>query len=174
MDNAPLNQTRNVLIKYLNDKLILPTDCVLDIGCGTKEIANNLKCVTVTTLDIWEPFKPDIWCDLTKLSKLPCEDNGYNVVLLLDVIEHLPKDKGFKVLREAERVASRSIIILTPLWWDPNIKHIENPKSPYYQNEHDKHLSLWEPCDLAGFRRITDVPLLSKYFFGERRADGTN
>jgi len=168
------NQTRNTLINYLNEKLILPTDHILDIGCGTKEISSNLKCQAVMTLDIWEPFKPDIWCDLTKIPKLPCEDNGYHVVLLLDLIEHLPKDKGFKVLKEAQRVASRSVIILTPLWWDPNTKHMENPNSPYYHNEHDRHLSLWEPGDLVGFQPITAVQLLSKYFFGEWKKNGTN
>jgi hypothetical protein len=169
-----MNQTRLALINYLNENIIRPNDWVLDIGCGTKEISNKLKCLHVTTLDIWKPFEPDIWCDLTKIPRLPCEDDGYHVVLLLDVIEHLPKDKGFKVLKEAKRVSKRSIVILTPLWWDANTKHINNPDSPYYKNEYDKHLSLWEQCDLVGFQPITTVKALNKYFFGEWTKHGTD
>ena len=120
----------------------------------------------MVTLDIWKPFKPDIWCDLTQIPKLPCEDSTFKMVLLIDVIEHLPKDKGFKILREAQRVTSKYIILLTPLWWDANTQLMEDPESPYYKNEFDKHLSLWTPEDLPRFKQIKTLEVFQDYFLG--------
>lgn len=163
---------KSLLIDYINSYLTADST-VLDIGCGTKEIANFLKCLKVTTLDVWKPFEPDIWCDLATVPRLPCEDNTYNVVLLVDVIEHLPKDKGFKILKESKRAASNYVIILTPLWWDVNDECMKDPSSPYYKNEYDKHLSLWDSNDLIGFEQITSIQQLNNYFLGVWKKDGT-
>jgi ubiquinone/menaquinone biosynthesis C-methylase UbiE len=156
---------RPVMLHYINS-LLRDTDIVLDVGCGTKEVSRGLKCKSVTTLDVWQPFEPDIWCDLNTVPQLPCEDNTYEMVLLIDVIEHLPKDSGFKILKEAKRVTNKYVVILTPLWWDPNLDQCKDPASPYYQNEYDKHLSFWQPEDLVGFEHIDFLPPLQKYFFG--------
>jgi SAM-dependent methyltransferase len=153
------------LIGYI-DSLVTPSSIVLDIGCGTKKIANSLHCAKVVTLDAWAPFAPDILCDLTAIPKLPCEDDSFDLVLLIDVIEHLPKEHGIKILEEAKRVSRKSVVIFTPLWWDPNIKEFNNPKSPYYQNEYDKHLSLWGADDLGEFEQIKQIEELSEYFLG--------
>jgi hypothetical protein len=39
----------------------------------------------------------------------------FDVVLCLDVLEHLPKTDGFRLLSEMERIAQRQVIISTPL-----------------------------------------------------------
>jgi len=153
------------LIEYLNEQ-IEEYDMVLDIGCGTKVIANELQCGGVTTLDIWQPFKPDIWCNLMTVPELPCADNSFDVILLIDVIEHLTKDRGFMVLKEAKRITTKYIFILTPLWWDPNLDFITDTESPYFNNDFNKHLSLWNVSDFSDFERITSIPMFKDYFFG--------
>ena len=46
-------------------------------------------------------------------------DNSVDTVFALDVIEHLEKADGLELLREAERVARRQIVIFTPLGFNP-------------------------------------------------------
>lgn len=164
MNTSP-GPSRDLLITFING-LLSPNDYVLDIGCGTKEIARALKCTSVTTLDAWKPFNPDIWCDLTEIKQLPCENDSYDVILMTDVIEHLPKERGFYILREAKRVTRKYIIVFTPLWWDPNVQQLNNPASPYYGNEHDKHLSLWTPEDFVEFDRIVSISAFENYYLG--------
>ena len=161
------------LIEYLNNQLS-EEDLVLDVGCGTKMISNSLKCAKVVTLDAWKPFEPDIWCDLMTIPKLPCEDNAFEVILMIDLIEHLIKDRGFFILKEAKRVTSKYIFLLTPLWWDPNLDCIQDVTSPYYNNKFDKHLSLWKEDDFSGFERITSIPMLKDYFFGVWKKNENN
>ena len=153
------------LIKYLNDN-IAKNDLILDIGCGTKVISNNINCTKTITLDVWKPFNPDIWCNLMTIPRLPCDNDSFDTVLIIDVIEHLTKDRGFVLLKEAKRVARKYIFLLTPLWWDPNLDCIMDINSPYYNNEFDKHLSLWNVDDFIGFKQITSIPMLKNYFFG--------
>jgi len=153
------------MVEYMN-RLLTSDSQVLDIGCGTKELSNALACAKVTTIDSWEPFKPDILCDLNSVQELPFADGTFDLVLLIDVIEHLPKEHGFRILKEAQRVAKKAVVLLTPLWWDPNVTECNNPESPYYLNEYDKHQSLWGVEDLAGFTRLTTIDPLVDYFFG--------
>jgi len=158
------------LIEYLNNQ-ISEDDLVLDIGCGTKVISNNLNCAGVTTLDTWQPFEPDIWCNLMTIPRLPCERDSFEVILMIDVIEHLTKDRGFMMLKEAKRVTNKYLFLLTPLWWDPNLDCIKDVNSPYYNNDFDKHLSLWETADFPEFERITTIPMFENYFFGVWKKD---
>jgi MoaA/NifB/PqqE/SkfB family radical SAM enzyme len=161
----PRNLTKESFIAYLNS-FLTPESMVLDIGCGTKEVSNSLTCAKVTTIDSWRPFAPDLLCDLTLTPALPFADNTFDLVLMIDVIEHLPKEHGFRILEEAKRVSKKNLVLLTPLWWDPNLTEYSNPKSPYYQNEHNKHVSLWKVEDLLGFERYTSIEALNNYFFG--------
>lgn len=45
---------------------------------------------------------------------IPFLDKSFDAVLLIDVIEHLEKDKALILLKEAERIAKEKIIIYTP------------------------------------------------------------
>lgn len=160
------------LVEYLNT-IIGDEDTILDVGCGTKAISTAIMSGPVTTIDAWKPFNPDIWLDLAVISKLPCEDDSFDVALMLDVIEHLPKGRGFVVLKELKRVVRKFFVVLTPLWWDPNLDCVQDPESPYYENHFDKHKSLWEPKDFIGFERIMNIGTLDNYFLGIWRKDGT-
>jgi hypothetical protein len=148
---------------------LLPTDKVLDIGSGVGVVASEIKG-KVTTLDIWEKFKPQVLHDLNNLP-LPFSDNSFDVILALDIIEHLDFDRGELLLKELKRITRRSIILLTPLWWTDNHENIIDPQSPYYQNPYNTHKSLWVIEDLEGWNRIQIKNTYDNYFFGEWMKD---
>ena len=55
---------------------------------------------------------------------LPALDKKYDLILLIDVIEHLNKGNGVALLREVKRVAKKKVLLLTPLWWTDNVELI--------------------------------------------------
>lgn len=74
-----------------------------------------------------------------------------DTVFAVDVIEHMEKADGFELLREAERLARRQVVIFTPLGFFP--QPYENPEKPdrwgmnggYWQ----AHRSGWLPEDFG-------------------------
>lgn len=46
-------------------------------------------------------------------------EQSVDTVVLMDVIEHLPKEEGVALLRKTERIARKSVIIFTPLGFMP-------------------------------------------------------
>jgi len=92
---------------------------ILDVGCGEAHYLASADAFKVG-LDIWRPslekakaFCSDVvQCDLRE--KLPFKDKAFDTVLGIEVIEHLEKDSGFKLLEELSRVAKREIILTAP------------------------------------------------------------
>lgn len=124
---------------------------LLDLGCGDKYYSDGLRDAvrSVVTVDAWDATKPDILMDVTQAA-LPFKDKEFDVVLMLDFIEHVAKEQGLSVLTEAQRVGSR-IILMTPNFWTDNAKNITNPKTVYYQNTFNLHRSLWTVEDFKGW-----------------------
>ena len=65
----------------------------------------------------------------------------YDVILLIDVLEHFPKEKGFQLLRELKRHTAKCLIISTPK--DPE------EQGSYNGNTYERHLSRWTPIDFV-------------------------
>jgi hypothetical protein len=78
-------------------------------------------------------------------------DKSVDTVFALDFIEHLEKEDGLRMLREAERVARRQVVIYTPQGFFP--QSYEDPEKTdrwgmdggYWQT----HRSGWEPEDFG-------------------------
>ena len=101
-----------VLSQHLAE--IIPHDAsLLDVGCGDGEIAcmvgrtrPDLKFRGVDVLVRPQTLIPvELYDGVT----LPCADNAYDVVTLIDVLHHCDKPKD--VLREAGRVARQAVAI---------------------------------------------------------------
>ena len=83
------------------------------------------------------------------IEKLP--DKSVDSVFALDFIEHLNKQDGVKMLREAQRVARRQVVIYTPLGFFP--QSYDDPNKPdrwgmdggYWQT----HRSGWDYDDFG-------------------------
>ncbi len=126
-------------------------DEVLDIGCGTKWYWNALKVAgaeRVVGLDAWEQFEPNILLDLEK-EDVPLPHGSFDLVLMVDVIEHLSRSRGEHLLESIEKLARRKVILLTPLDFCKNAEAVEDPKSDHYGNSHDYHRSLWTRFDFS-------------------------
>jgi len=136
-----LNDFLNSTIASFND--------VLDLGCGAKG-THDFLCKSRVRVDAWSKFDPDYILNL-ETTQLPFKPNSFDVILLLDVIEHLEKENSYNVLEQSKAITKDKIIILTPLWWTTNEKNVLDPKSPYYENTFNYHKSKWVREDLPEF-----------------------
>lgn len=108
----------NWLGKEINE--MIKDKSVLDIGCGngTALNPNSGIYVGIDNNDRIFTYKPNTVNFLMKYDfsngLIPFLDKNFDVVLLIDVIEHLEKDKALILLKEAERIAKEKIIIYTP------------------------------------------------------------
>lgn len=98
--------------KLLNSK-------ILEVGSGSYGITPYLKReVTGVDTDFPEPEYPLLKQVKSSGEKLPFKDNQFEVLILSDVLEHIPANKRKSVLEEAVRVASKFIIISGPFGKD--------------------------------------------------------
>jgi len=80
------------------------------------------------------------------LTSIP--DDAYDLVVAFDLVEHLPKDTGYLLLYEIDRISSATSVIFTPngfVWQPPSANNVFNA-----------HLSGWEPRELRnlGWEKI--------------------
>ncbi len=101
----------------------LPEDLkILDAGCGEGLLVEDLQ----------EQGRSAIGLDLNyssqfvrqgSVKKMPFDDNSFDVVLLLDVLEHLPWTEQTTVLREIQRVLKPEGFLGISL---PNLAHLSS------------------------------------------------
>lgn len=102
----------------------LDTDSVLEVGCGAGysliEFKNNFKegtsfsaCdIDPKLVDLAKEKNPEVDCRTASIYELPYEDNSFDTILCLEVLEHLENPE--KALSELSRVAKKYIIVSTP------------------------------------------------------------
>lgn len=114
---------------------------VLDLGCGDAPCTHQMEGVVLIDL-ITRPTNPPgvIVADIRSVCEILRRDY-FGTVYLLDVIEHLHKEEGLKLLTDLEQVGKR-IVVFTPigeLWMGLN--HAD-PEHPY------AHKSGWLPEEM--------------------------
>ncbi len=123
---------------------------VLDLGCGPNsplQYCRNIKYSVGV-----EPFKPylkeskkrkihDKYLN-KKIEELDFPENSFDAVIIIEVLEHLSKNMGLKIIEKAEEWAKNKVIITTPNGYLPQKKIDKNPLQ--------KHLSGWS---MAEFRK---------------------
>jgi ubiquinone/menaquinone biosynthesis C-methylase UbiE len=75
---------------------------------------------------------------------LPFRDKEFDVVTAIEVIEHLPRATGLQLLREAERVARRRVIVTTP--------QVFFERGAFDGNPYQAHRLLWRDFARLGYR----------------------
>jgi len=89
-----------------------PTN-VLEIGIGNGIVSFALRRagVKVTTLDFAPDLEPDVVASVTKL---PFDDNSFDVVACFEVLEHIPWEQVPRALEQIQRVCQRYAVISLP------------------------------------------------------------
>jgi SAM-dependent methyltransferase len=153
---------------------------ILDVGCGdgknTKLIAETIGVnFQITGLDASlgninharksEVYRELVLADLNE--PLPFSNKTFDVVILLNVLEHLPKDEGHKLLPRLEAVSRKGVIISTPGFLGRARRGTEAEDVAYqlerYENEPNRmpHLSVWTQADYRrhgyAVRRVSGV-----------------
>jgi ubiquinone/menaquinone biosynthesis C-methylase UbiE len=76
----------------------------------------------------------------SKIEGLKFPPNSFDAVVMIEVLEHLPKRGGIKILEKCERWARKKIIVTTPNGFVPQQILDDNPLQ--------KHLSGWTPKEM--------------------------
>ncbi|MFX1387170.1 MAG: oligosaccharide flippase family protein, partial [Promethearchaeota archaeon] len=106
------------------ERAITGCKSILDVGCGSdspiKQFSKKLYCVGV---DMYEPWldkakKLKIHNEYYKMNVLKIdekfEENSFDCVIALDLIEHLTKKEGIVLLEKMKKIAKKRVIIFTP------------------------------------------------------------
>lgn len=126
---------------------------VLDVGCGSNSpLVKVRKHFYSVGVDIHRPsivvsrrqkihdeYKIGNVFDINRFFK----KQSFDAVVALDLIEHLPKEKGRKLLVKMIKLAKKKVILLTPNGFIQQI--------PYDGNEFQRHLSGWTIEDFKRF-----------------------
>ena len=89
-----------------------------------------------------ESFLSVIKYDIRKILNLFLP-KSFDIVLILDVLEHLKRKESLKLLRDAEKIAKKAVIIETPLGFIPQNIDIWKMGGDKYQT----HRSSWDIRD---------------------------
>ncbi len=134
-------------------------ESILDVGCGQglpmQMIKMRMRVKKSVGVDLFEPYLKE--CKRKKIHheyvesdirKLPFKDKSFDVVIALQVLEHLPKKDSWKVLEKMEKIARKQIIVAMPIgeMYHPAVDG----------NEHQLHHSAFYPHELEkkGFKII--------------------
>lgn len=131
---------------------------LIDVGCGRGIIGALCRIyrdpLRLVGIDVYKPYLE--FCNIFKFydelmqldlenSPLPFNDKEFEVATCIEVIEHLSRPAGERLLDDMERVAGR-VIVTTPN------RFFEQPE--YDGNPYQKHLSIWRTKDFLerGYR----------------------
>lgn len=142
---------------------ILPSDVVLDVGSGDGRY-KNIGAREYYGLDSWEKADPHYLIDLNDYD-LPT-DKDFDVILLIDILEHIEKPRSKEILRQAIKLAKRAVVVFTPLYFDDNSEAHDDEKGFHYKNGNILHRCMYELKDFhSGWKRVI-LPSTNNHFMG--------
>ena len=166
--------------RVLNEPIMsmIPYNCgrVLDVACGKGDwgfqIRTRKNCSYLVGIDIWKPFldtlsELNVYDELIEMAlpELPRFDEPFDVILASEILEHLTKKNGHKLLINLEQVVRTTgrIITSTPIGYPEEA----TPGYPY------AHISEWTPTELEnlGYKvhQIHTLPKAIRLVDGIRR-----
>ena len=147
--------------KYL--MTLIPKDStVLDLACGCGNPFAGTEFPSLIGVDIFrKPFNmPEydaVLChDLRNINDLFYE-KSFDVVIAIEAIEHLEREEGLQLIKDAEKIARKKVIFFTPRKWDNNKKAVEDKHLWSYGNTYNYHKSIWKEKDFTD-RGYTPLP----------------
>jgi len=130
---------------------------ILDVGCAKGYVGHQIRIKKmgdpiILGLDIWVPYIKHIknvhvsyariYNDLIIADAIcmPFREHVFNLLIASELLEHLSREDGFRLLNELERICKNRIITSTPSRF---FEQGEVDSNPY-----QRHLSLWKEEDL--------------------------
>lgn len=159
-------------VDYCIKKELESCQTVLDLGCGPSSTIKQAKHIKYSVgVELFKPY--------LKISKeqkihskylhknildLNFSKNSFDAVMLIEVLEHLSKKDGYKILKLADKWSKKKVILSTPNNFSPMNEVDHNP----YQ----KHLSGWSIAELKkkGFM-IHGVSGLKLFYKSKKDSD---
>lgn len=131
-DNFKKHTTKNFLQRFLIDRFFdtfiselkaLGPDSILDAGCGEGFTLERVRRAAIGTklegldfldraIQLGKITHPELSLKQGNIYELPYEDNSFDVVLCLEVLEHLEYPE--RALKELQRVARKYCIVSVP------------------------------------------------------------
>jgi len=112
-----------IQVKLALRKVLLGCQTVLDVGCGSAPTLRQLEVPHCVGLD---GYRPDfekarslntqdelIFGDVRELTTL-FKPGQFDACIAMDVIEHMPKEDGLKLMRDMELIAKKKVVFFTP------------------------------------------------------------
>jgi SAM-dependent methyltransferase len=134
--------------------LLVSCDSLLDIGCGPSSPARFIPA-NKTGIDAYGPsletarangtHQHFIQDDVRNIQTL-FKEHSFDATIALDLIEHLPKNEGWILLDNMERIARKRVVVFTPNGFMPQANKEDG--------DLQEHLSGWTTHDFAsrGYR----------------------
>lgn len=177
-----MNWLGNIIQKHVSD-----CDTVLDLGCGIMQAttdnlekmlgtnikqrfvkklskSDNLRCKSILGCDLWEEYLkianrhwPVIKLGMNELDRFI--DESFDVILCIDVLEHLELQDALKSIEHMKRISRKKVIIYTPSQYITNEEHVENAWG-LGENPYQRHRCFLEPTVLEniGFKILFPEP----------------
>lgn len=129
----------------------IPDKTILDVACGFGDwgflIRSRKKCLSIAGLDIWRPHlymlkNLKIYDRLiqAKIPFMPFKEKSFDISFACEILEHLSKEDGNKLLSELERVTKGFIIVSVP---------VNLPQKEAYGNPYEEHVCEWSERDFS-------------------------
>ena len=151
------NWLGELISKELTDK-----DSILDIGCGIMSATDGLNN-KILGADIWNVYLdhikdrfPTVKISMSETDRFM--DGSYDVVLCLDVLEHLEYNLALKTLDECKRIARNKVIIYTPSIHKDNSSAEDNAWD-LGECSYQKHISVLKIDDFISRGYIVSDPM---------------
>jgi SAM-dependent methyltransferase len=112
-----------ILVKLALRKVLLGCKTVLDIGCGAAPTLRQLGVSYCVGLEGYRPefenarrlnTQDEIICDDLRNLTHYFKPGQFDACIAMDVIEHLPKEDGLKLMSDMELIAKRKVVFFTP------------------------------------------------------------
>ncbi len=122
---------------------------ILDVACGLSLKSKFLPAQIRVGVDIYEPYFDAIEAevpyvvikhDVRKLREIFIP-KSFDLVIALDVVEHLEKEESLEMIRQCEEIARKGVIIETPKGYIPQNLDILGKGGHEWQT----HRCGWEP-----------------------------
>ena len=134
-----------IIMKLALRKALSGCENVLDVGCGAAANMRQLGVQHCVGIDGYQPdvekarkqnTQDEIFLgDVRELSRY-FRPGQFDACVALDVIEHLTKEDGIKLMREMEKMATKKVVFFTPSGFLPQRQSAND--------DLQAHLSGWE------------------------------